>query len=302
MLPSLSKLNPDNVCQPCTPTPTDAELDAWDEREEKLTAEELARIPPDVNDSRAECSICQELLRDEVEGSKEVIVAVDIDGACGHAFHKACIQHWFDAQVASAGDLTCPLCRKPFLDRKIDELYQRINGRRPRRPSSRPPRPPPSQRAPRNPIPEYPTLWEDAVPNAGRNEGTNWRLIVGPIQDRTVILIPRGRRADWTTFTHQAVCSLFGIDPERLTHDKWQQILKQSDSRQTWWIMYYGLMTALRLIAAAAPRAAAARAQAVAGTVRALARDVNRALAEGANWHTIMRSLLLGEALEEEED
>jgi len=294
MLPSLSKLDLGDVCPPCTPTPTKAELDAWDEREEELTAEELARIPPNVNDSRAECSICFEQLRDEVEGSTAVIVAVDIEGACGHAFHKVCIQRWFDAQVASAGTLTCPLCKQPFLDRKIDALYQRVNGRRPP-PQPRPPRARQPQRVPRNPIAGYPTLWEDALPNAGINGGTNWRMIWPASPDYLVIRIPDERRPDWTTYTHQAFCNKFGINPERLTYDVWWKILSQPENRQNWWLMYHRLVSDLRTIATDAPRATVAGAQAVAGSVRALARDVNQARAEGANWSDIIRAIVLGE-------
>lgn len=299
MLPSLSKLSLGDVCPPCTPTPTKAELDAWDEREEELTAEELARIPPNVNDSRAECSICFEQLSDEVDGSSAVIVAVDIDGACGHAFHKTCLTRWFDEQVRTAGDLTCPLCKQPFLDRKIDALYQRVNGRRPP-PAPRPPRAQ-APRVPRNAITGYPTLWEDAVPGAGMNAGTNWRLILTAAPDRVEIRIPNQRRADWTEYTREVFCNRFGVDPQRLTQEVWTNILAQPSNRQNWWLNYHRLVSDLRTIATDAPRAAVAGAKVVSESVRTLARDVNRARAEGASWSVIMRALLLGEVYEEED-
>jgi len=298
MLPPLSKLSLGDVCPPCTPAPTDAELDAWNKREEELTAEELNRIPPSFNDSRADCSICFEPLRNKVEGSKAVIVAVDIDGACGHAFHKTCLQRWFDQQVESVGDLTCPLCKQPFMDRRMDALYQRVNGRRPPPP---PPPPPPAQRVTRNPIRGYETLWEDALEDAGMDDGTNWRLILTATPDRVVIPIPNQRRPDWAWYTYQRFCNKFDIDTRRFTYDQWQQVLKQPERRQNWWLMYYRLMSDLRTVATQAPGAAVAGARAVAGSLRGLARDVNQARAEGAQWPTIMRALLLGEVYEEED-
>ena len=301
MLPSLSKLNPGDVCPPCTPAPTSAELDAWDERAEELTAEELARIPPTVNETRAECSICFEELRDEVEGSAAVIVAVDIDGACGHAFHKTCLKRWFDQQVRWAGTLSCPLCKQPFLDRKIDALYQRVNGRRPPpqprppRAQPRPPRAQQPQRVPRNAIARYPTLWEDALPDAGPNDGTNWRLIFTAIPDRVEIRIPDRRRADWTEYTREVFCNRYEIDPARLTREVWTNILTQPSNRQNWWLNYHQLVSNLRTIATDAPRAAVAGANAVSESIRSLARDVNQARAEGASWSEIMRAIVLGD-------
>ena len=132
MLPSLSKLSIGGVCPSCT-APTDAELLRWDMREE-LKADEFERIPMSYRSSRTECAICYNELQEpspEDNKSMEVIVAVDSYGSCGHAFHQKCLQRWFDRQVSVEGTLTCPLCRQPFLDQKIDRLYDRIDGERP---------------------------------------------------------------------------------------------------------------------------------------------------------------------------
>lgn len=278
MLPSLSHLRYGDVCRPCT-TPTDAELDSWDEREEKLTTEELARIPEGVNDSRAECAICSEELRDEVDGSTAVIVAVDRSASCGHAFHKTCLNRWFDQQVRAAGTLTCPVCRQPFVDIKVDHLYRRVNGERP------PPEPVRAGRAsqfPRHPIEEYPTLWEEAY---------GWELIWTAIPERVVIPIAAAQRADWIEVTHDAFCRKFGINPERLTLEVWTNILTQPANRQNWWLSYHRLVADLRSLATDVP----AIARGVTDSARALAQDVNQARAQGASWSEVVRALVIGE-------
>ena len=278
MLPSLSHLRYGDVCPPCT-TPTDAEITAWENREEELSRVELARIPEGVNDSRAECAICHEELRKEVDDSTAVIVAVDRSASCGHAFHKTCLHRWFDEQVRTAGTLTCPVCRQPFVDIRVDYLYRRVNGARP------PPEPVwrgPASQFPRHPIEEYPTLWEDAY---------GWKLIWTAIPDRVMIPISVAQRADWIEVTRGVFCRKFGIDPERLTLEVWTNILTQPARRQNWWLSYHRLVADLRSIATDVP----AIARGVTNSARALAQDVNQARAEGASWSEVVRALVVGE-------
>ena len=179
-----------------------------------------------------------------------------------------------------AGALTCPLCKQPFLDKKIDELYQRVNGERPA-PAPRPPRAP-ERRPPHNPIAEYPTLWEGPY---------GWVLLLSRVPDEVRIPIPNERRADWTEYTRGVFCRKFGVDPERLTLEVWTNILVQSESRQNWWLSYHRLVAELRSIATDAPRAAVA----VANSARTLVRDVKEARAEGATWSEVVLALVVGD-------
>lgn len=256
MLPSLSKLSIGGVCPSCT-APTDAELSRWDMREEELDGDEFERIPTSYRESRTECAICSQELREpspEDNKSTKVIVAVDSVGSCGHAFHQKCLERWFDQQVSVAGTLTCPLCRQPFLDRKIDRLYDRVDGERP------PPAPRPRGDAPlqaRNPIAEYVTLWEDAMPDADSNGGVDWRLML-PLRVTLdsvrrletdhyfVVHIPDGRRADWMQHAYNHFRAHFNLDPERFTFEVWANIMTKSQRMQTWWLSYHVLVSKLR--------------------------------------------------------
>lgn len=236
MLPPLLKLPANGGCRPCN-KPTGAVLSKWADREDVLTPEQYARIPPGNRNSREECSICQKLLRDaypEDGGSTEIIVAVDIDGACGHAFHTKCIQGWFDEQVRNAGALTCPNCRAPFLDRKIDEMYRRVNGARPI-----------------NPIPDVPGLLEDAENVTGPHQGRNRRLVLlEGTPHYTIIHIPDNRRLDWTLYAHEAFCERWQIDPFRLTPNIFLRIIQLPTARErNMWLSYHLLVREFRVIA-----------------------------------------------------
>tara|TARA_Y100000389_G_scaffold188085_1_gene210235 strand:+ start:3777 stop:4688 length:912 start_codon:yes stop_codon:yes gene_type:complete len=301
MLPSLSGLRVSGVCQPCAPS-TGAVLPKWSDRERQLSAEELARIPDSYNASRVECAICFEQLSDpspQDGTSREVIVAVDSADSCGHGFHMKCLQRWFDDQVNRAGALACPLCKQPFLDKKIDELYQRVNG-------ARPPAVEAGDRLQRNrqpqnlrrlglhrrrEIPWYPTLFADARWNDGMGDGANWRLIFfdGTLEPVT-IRIPDDQHDRWVEYTHEVFCRRFTVDPARLTRAIWSQILTQPENRQAMWIGYHLLVSTLR----AAPGAAAAAAAGVRDSVLALGRDVQEARAEGASWREVVLALALG--------
>lgn len=229
--------------------PTDAELSHWNEREDKLNGDELKRIPVNLNESRAECAIClRELHLPEDNESTKVIVAVDSVGSCGHAFHKKCLERWFDEQVRLAGALTCPSCRRPFLDQKIDMLYNRVDGQRlPAAP--RPPWAAPLQD--RNPIAEYVTLWEAPYGNDW------WRLIV-PLTvtlrsvqrldtDYNYVLhIPNVHRIDWMHYAYHQFCVSFNLDRERFTFEVWANIMTKSQRKQTWWLSYHVLVSKLR--------------------------------------------------------
>jgi len=299
MLPSLSGLRVSGVCRPCAP-PTGAVLPTWSDRGLQLSTEELKRIPDSYNTSRAECAICFERLSDpspEDNTSREVLVAVDSPDSCGHGFHMKCLQRWFDNQVNLAGALVCPLCKQPFLDKKIDELYQRVNGERPPaveaddrlRGIQRQRR---IGRHRRQEIPWYPTLFADARWNDGMGDGVNWRLVFfDSLPERITIRIPEDQHDRWVEYTHEVFCRRFEVDPARLTRAIWSQILTQSENRQIMWISYHLLVSKLR----AAPAAAAAAAAGVRDSVLALGRDVQQAHAEGASWREIILALALGQ-------
>ena len=276
MLPPLLKLPANGGCRPCN-EPTGAVLSTWADREDVLTPEQYARIPRENRSSREECSICQQPLRGaspEVGESTEIIVAVDIAGACGHAFHTKCLQRWFDEQVRNAGALTCPLCRAPFLDRKIDEMYRRVNGVRPI-----------------NPIPEVPGLLEDAENVAEPDQDRNRRLVLleGTPHD-TVIRIPENRRADWTVYAHDAFCRMWQIDPSRLTLNTFLRIIQLPTARErNTWLSYHLLVREFRVIAGQtwtplAPFYGAYQ----------FARYARNAIAQGASWSDVFMTVAFG--------
>jgi hypothetical protein len=144
MLPALSHLSVNELCQPCAPV--DALLPGneggWSGRESLLSSEELKRIPPNYQESRTDCVICihplskappglnPPRLRSDAEKQRDVIVAVDKISSCGHAFHFECLKAWFDEKEHTLGSLKCPLCASPFVDTEIDKLYRRIDGAR----------------------------------------------------------------------------------------------------------------------------------------------------------------------------
>ena len=298
MLPSLSGLRVGDVCQPCAPA-TGAVLPTWSDRGLQLSAEELARIPDSYNTSRAECAICFERLSDpspEDDTSMQVIVAVDSADSCGHGFHMKCLQRWFDNQVNRAGALVCPLCKQPFLDKKIDELYQRVNGARPPAVEAGDRRQGTVQhrrlgRHRRWEIPWYTTLFADAYRYDDMGDGINWRLIFFRTTPEPItIRIPDDHHDRWVEYTHEVFCERFGVDPARLTRAIWSQILIQSENRQAMWISYHLFVSRLR----AAPGAAVAAAAGVWDSVLALGRDVQEAHAEGASWREIVLALALG--------
>lgn len=280
MLPSLSGLRVSGVCQPCA-RPTSAVLPTWSDRGLQLSAEELARIPDSYNTSRAECAICFERLNDPSpvdETSREVIVAVDSADSCGHGFHMKCLQRWFDNQVDRAGTLACPLCKQPFLDRKIDELYQRVDGARPpaveagdRRRGTVRNRQLDWER--RQEFPEYPTLFADARTGDDVGEGLNWRIIFFRTTSNPVtIRIPYDQHDRWEEYSHQAFCRRYGVDSARLTLPIWLRILSRSESMQITWLSYHLVVSRLR----AASGAAVAAAAGVRDSVFSFGRDVWR--------------------------
>lgn len=64
------------------------------------TAEEIAQntvVGNLVSDEEHSCAICQDVLHSEQEGRKL--------NACGHWFHRNCIDTWFQRNVH------CPVCR-----------------------------------------------------------------------------------------------------------------------------------------------------------------------------------------------
>lgn len=299
MLPPLSGLRVGGVCQPCAP-PTGALLPTWSDRGLQLSAEEQARIPDSYNTSRAECAICFERLSDpspEDETSREVLVAVDSAGSCGHGFHMKCLQRWFDNQVNRAGTLACPLCKQPFLDRKIDELYQRVNGARPpaveaggrRQGTVRHLR---LGRYRRQEFPEYPTLFADARTRDNTGDGINWRLIFfRTTSDPVTIRIPDDQRDRWQEYTHGIFCRRYLVDPARLTLAIWSQILTRSENMQVTWLSYHLVVSKLR----AASGAAVAATAGVRDSVLAFGRDVvQEARAQGHSWRQIVLGLALG--------
>lgn len=278
MLPPLLKLRVDGGCRPCN-APTGAVLSKWADREDKLTVDELARIPEFFKDSRADCAICYMPLREaspEDNKSEEVIVAVDTTESCGHAFHMKCLQRWFDEQVRNAGSLTCPLCVKPFLDRKIDELYQRVNGVRPILP-----------------IPDVPRLLEDNA-NAWRDlmhQGRNWRLVLlEGMPHHTVINIPDNRRLDWTVYAHEEFCRQWQIDPFRLTVETFERIIQRPNARERdMWLSYHILVREFRVIA----RETWSPLARFYGAFQ-FARYAQHALAQGASLSEMMMTIFFG--------
>lgn len=279
MLPPLLKLPANGGCRPCN-EPTGAVLSTWADREDVLTPEQYARIPPENRSSREECSICWQPLRGAslVDGeSTEIIVAVDSAGpikSCGHAFHMKCLQRWFDEQVMNAGALTCPLCRAPFLDRKIDEMYRRVNGVRPI-----------------NPIPEVPGLLEDEENVAEPNQDRNRRLVLlEGTPHYTVIHIPENRRLDWTLYAHEAFCERWQIDPFRLTPNTFLRIIQLPTARErNMWLSYHLLVREFRVIAREtwtplAPFYGAYQ----------FARYARDARAQGASWSEVFMTVAFG--------
>ena len=127
-------------------------LDAWSEREELLTSEQLRKLPMSYQERDAECAICFERLRDPSPLMQQYKILLAIDNpllSCGHAFHLDCAISYFDKQRDEHADtLKCPVCRQPFVDAFIDKTYNRVNGRR----KAAPPAPPDRRVVPERPI------------------------------------------------------------------------------------------------------------------------------------------------------
>lgn len=74
------------------------------------------------------CSICLEDMYEKERGKP--LATLDSDGACGHTFHKKCLESWF-----SSNNLSCPNCRhnvnvndfsKAFSTRKANAFMIRV--------------------------------------------------------------------------------------------------------------------------------------------------------------------------------
>jgi len=113
--------------------PTGVILEKWENLEEKLTREQLDKLPESYKQSRTECAICWQELRLNNTGDKDgdlsVITLAD-EGACGHSFHVGCLATWLDQRRAVDDTFTCPVCKDPIVDEWVDKTYNRHRGGR----------------------------------------------------------------------------------------------------------------------------------------------------------------------------
>lgn len=138
MLPSFAKLDARKL-KYCPPV--GAVLPTWEDRMD-LPMDKQNRLPESYNDSRTECSICQEPLNKDDDGEESgdlrVLAIVDFEGSCGHSYHVSCLSKWFDERQPYQQTLTCMVCNQPVLDEWVDATYNRIMGARPAIPDARP--------------------------------------------------------------------------------------------------------------------------------------------------------------------
>jgi hypothetical protein len=279
MLPPLSNLDINATCRPCVPVGAEMGIEKWKKRGEILTREEMSRIPSNHDHNRAECSICwNDLSNQAPNGGKRIIVAVDKDISCGHAFHEECLRKWFDQQEKGFGVLKCPTCQKPFVDAKIDRLYNRVDGMRPRNSAGRTVRDNAGLEA-LLPHPEHGAL------KLGRDDA--WILVLIP--EKLWFEIPVARRRDWKVYTYERFKAKLKVDT--LTFDQWELLLEKDAETRTTWVRYYLLLYSLKTVKEEVLDAYDMTKQ----SAVALLKDVREAREQGRTWKEIMSALLLGE-------
>ena len=290
MLPPLSNLDINAKCRPCAPVGAEMGIEDWKERDELLTREEMSRIPSSYDDDRAECAICwNDLSKPAPRGGKSIIVAVDKDISCGHAFHEECLNKWFDQQEKGFGALKCPACQSPFVDAKIDMLYNRVDGLRRRNPAGYIVRDTAGRgdnavREPLRPHPEHGAL------KLGRDDA--WILVLIP--EKLWFVIPVARRRDWKEYTYERFKAKLKVDT--LTFDRWEILLEKDAETFAMWSRYYLLLYSLKTVKEEVLDAYDTTKQ----SAVALLKDVRERREQGSTWKEIMSALVLGEEPEDE--
>lgn len=271
MLPSLSRLAVNNQCHPCAPV--DALLAKWSDRSKVLSNEQLEQIPEDFRGSRTECGICWRNLAEQAPGGgKAVIVAVDKSISCGHPFHEECLVSWFDVKVRDFGALTCPICTQPFVDAKIDMLYNRIDGSRPRLD-------PPMTTAGGHvwrPLP-WPLRY-------GHDGNAVLELIPGELR----LQVPKEELDSWQEYTYEIFKERYHVDD--LDYGKWLELLVKTDTRRSLWVKYYVLRWELWELKEGMLDVYDASKR----NATELLKDVRDAREEGNTWNQILLALTLG--------
>jgi hypothetical protein len=72
-------------------------------------------VEEEADDDLWECSICLEGQEEEDEPLRQL-------PACGHSFHKMCIQQWLETAAAKRLQPGCPYCRTPLAPQEIERV------------------------------------------------------------------------------------------------------------------------------------------------------------------------------------
>lgn len=281
MIPSLSAIGINGKRSACEPVGM-VVLNTWEDRIEQLDDEQTKMIPESYSDSRVECAICMQALASAgTDGSFKIVTAVDVPGkSCGHSFHLACARKYFDTIISHPGPLTCPVCRKPFLDAEIDRLYSRLNGRRAAASDT--------HTLTRVGDPDYPPVVSVPTPTYPwlllHVDGPN---VVFLYRDYS-IKIPNDRN-DWLRAAYEAFVEENQLDS--LSWGRWESIMDLPVENIRPWIIYYRTIGTLNSAVSGFSRSY----DAASGSFGSVINDAREARREGASWQDIMRALLFGE-------
>ena len=315
--PNLSNLRvaPRNGAHRAHPADVGVVLERWSDLEERLSAEQLERLPEVTNDRNAECAICYDRLAESVgpgpDGRKVVVAVDDPVLSCGHAFHLECALRWFDAQ-RDRGErvLKCPSCRQPFEDAFFKERYATRDAR-----DSRPQRPPTNRQRSR---PTYPRLEPGNFMTLDGRPGRGYHVPLIPtgtmhssgVQRGTLLyygllvdyhlLVPDalGREGErftadaYTEYTHRLFMDAIG-GGDTPTYEQWKDwlVLSEFEWVRTATCGYWILRAVWRGRATFAAQVYRMAREAVRNVVH----DVREARAEGSSWASIFRALVYGD-------